>query len=316
LNFRAIQLKWYERLAKEGFSDIEDFKTGNFEFQDGKPISSENGGWPLKKWTGTSSVISLNEKTISLIDLHINQKAECPIVSNFPEPFYNKKEHFMLTKEYEMAIKFVCNQRNTKRTPKLVNNIWELHCEGNTVRQIERKLETSYILVHRTIKKLTEWMNIMAIETEISPYNDSRIKPVKIILRKYNTYSDSAFIYSTWRNALWYSQDLDDSHSNEFFRQANRHIRSIMENQNTTIKIACTADDKDQIAGFAVLTNKNIEFVYVKLHWRKQKIANLLTKGFETVSYPFTPLAADIVNKHDYKIKRTNNGTEKTSKKL
>jgi hypothetical protein len=118
-------------------------------------------------------------------------------------------------------------------------------------------------------------------------------------------------VIAYWRNNLWFESGLPDSASNEFYRQANKKIKQILKFRDTKVKIACLSDDHDHIVGCSVMTGKNVEWVYVKMDCRWQKIATYLCKEFETVSPPMTKIGNAIVRDHGYKIKGEFHGRSK-----
>ncbi len=289
MNFKAIQKEWYDRLKKEGFNDAEDYN-----IQDR----------PLKRWTGTPSLISINNNTlVNLIDLYVHQPAESEILSSFPSPTLNV--HFM---NFEEISEFICRQRNTTLTPKLVREIWDLHVAGCAERKIEKILQITDTQAHNAIRKVKEW--IVLVEMNNESYEEEKA-PLKatVIIRLYNHATDAACIYTTWRNNLWYAADLPEAHSNEFYRVANKNIRQLLGKKDTRVKIACLSDDPDQIVGYSVINAKNLEWVYVKKDYRRQKIATLLCKDFDTISMPMTSEGFDIARKKNMKIKGESDGT-------
>lgn len=283
MNFKAIQKKWYDKIAKKGFEDLEDH---------------ELQGVPLKKWTGCS--MFNDSGTATIIDIYHHQPAEGPLISSFPEPFINLKESFMNTQEFIKACIYLSTTSKSKLTVKSIVNIWQRHCDGISERVIAKEIGTSSGTAHYTIARMTEWMNTMAHEEPIYEDDPAQSPKAKVILRSYNHDKDAPFIFSSWRNALWYSEDRDENLSNIFYRRANQEIKHLIKDFFTTVKIACLSDDHDQIVGYSVMKKDNLEFVYVKKDYRKQGVAKLLSKGFKTISEPFTIEGRSIAAKHNY----------------
>lgn len=287
MNFKAIQKQWYDIIEKAGFEDHEDHETL---------------GIPLKKWSGSSSLISIaNNKLVDIIDLHVIQDALTPMRSSFPEPFTNKKEEFMHTVEFHKACKFLCQHGNSKLTQRIINNIWQAHCDGDTERLIAKKQKLSNFTIHHTITRMTEWMNTMSHNLEA--YQDEPLNlKATVIIRNYDHDRDAPFIYSSWRNALWYAEERDEGLAGMFYKKANQDIKHLIRDFFTTVKIACLSDDPDQIVGYSVLSKDNLEWVYVKIDYRKQGVATLLCKGFQSITTPYTAIGRSIAEKKKLKI--------------
>jgi len=133
----------------------------------------------------------------------------------------------------------------------------------------------------------------------------------KVIIRPYDPKTDAPLIYSTWRNALWYG-DKNNVDSDEFYAQATREIKKILE--TSQVRIACLSDDHDLIVGYSVMTGSNIEFVYVKLDYREKGIGALLVKGFTKISTPRTKIGWAIQKRHKLVIKEKQNVQEETKR--
>lgn len=286
---RCHQKRWYQKLEKSGFDDIE----------------NEQG--MLKQWSGSRSLTGVNDgKIIDLIDLHIHQPEYSQVLSSFPEPAFSQKEEFIASIEFKKACLFICKHKNSTLTPHLIERIWKLHCDGDSERAIEVKINLCDTKIHHAIRKLTEWMNTMPEATNSQdPYDENR-EQIRIISRHFVREKDSAFIYSSWRNALWYDEERPENESIEFYKKSNKFIRELLNKKTSPpikIRIACFYDDPDQIVGYAVLKGDNLEWVYVKLTSRNQGIARLLTKGFKTISVPSTKLGALIAKEKNLQIK-------------
>lgn len=238
----------------------------------------------------------------TIIDHYHHQLPGEPMISSFPEPLQNLKESFMNTLEFEKATQFLCKHGNSKLKVTMIVKIWQSHCDGISERDIAKEIGISNFTIHRTISRMTEWMNTMSQE-EIS-YEDEPVQAfkAKVITRTYNHDKDAPFIFSSWRNALWYAEDRDENLSNIFYRRANQEIKHLIKDFFTVVKIACLSDDHDQIVGYSVMRKDNLEWVYVKKDYRKQGIARLLAKGFKTISEPFTIEGRSIATKHNYTI--------------
>jgi hypothetical protein len=64
------------------------------------------------------------------------------------------------------------------------------------------------------------------------------------------------------------------------------------------------------------MTGSIIEFVYVKIDYRKQGIAKLLTRGFIFVAKPTTKIGASIVKKNNLRIQGEEDGTKEEQREI
>lgn len=141
-----------------------------------------------------------------------------------------------------------------------------------------------------------------------------------VVIRPYKPYlgPDNAMIYSTWISALWYAlpenTDTDSKVSHVFYKEKAKRIRQLLASKEVVTRIACLGDDPDLMIGYSVVRNKNVEFVYVKIDYRRRGIGKLLTMWFETVSNPQTRMGKKLVKKMNLKIQgepdgKTDQGT-------
>jgi ribosomal protein S18 acetylase RimI-like enzyme len=119
----------------------------------------------------------------------------------------------------------------------------------------------------------------------------------KAVLREVRNGSDHAFLYSTWRNALWFAEKRDPKDADQFYKDASEKITAILKNPEALVKIACLADDPDMLLGWTVSHGTHLKFVYVKIDYRGKGIGRLLTKGFKTFDEPQTKIGKAIAEK-------------------
>jgi len=292
-----MQDKYYARLKKEGFIDIEDHIQAQLSSEvakDGTLIDADHGGRPLKKWTGTSQLINLTQDKLSdIIDTVLVQAAGLPIQSSFPTPVFSIEDRFSTHPEFMKACEFLCKHGNSVLTYLKIKTIWTAFIDGSSERDIASAVNVSPFTVHHTIVRLKEWMNTMSIEEQIP-------RETKVIIRPYDHETDGAFLFSTWRNSIWY-ENHKEPQTNKFHRVINKEIRDIL--RASKVKIACLDDDPNQIVAYAVMNDKTVEFVYVKIGYRKNGIAKILTKGFTHVAEPLTRIAKAIVTRKELKVR-------------
>ncbi len=296
-DFLALQKQWYSKLSDSGFEDAED--TGVKGFEDGRP---------LKKWSGISNWIPLgDESSLDILDLEKSQPPESPVVSSWPEPFFSQEESFSNHPEFARICASLCKHGNSVVTQESAIAIWSDYCGGASERKLANTYGISGFAIRRILIQLTEWMNMV----EAPELDESPDDALKIIIRNFIPETDSAFLFSTWRNNLWYDEDRDAKQSQAFFSSATKAIKRLLDTPTVKINIACSSNDSDHIVGYSLFTGTNLEFVYVKIEYRGKGIATLLTKGFQTVSEPPTKIGRSIALSHDLKIKENTHGPRK-----
>jgi ribosomal protein S18 acetylase RimI-like enzyme len=112
----------------------------------------------------------------------------------------------------------------------------------------------------------------------------------QVVLRDASRGSDHAFLYSTWRNALWFSERRDMKEADEFYKKASEKIAALLKKPDIKVRVACLGDDPDLLLGYSVMQNDHLEFVYVKIDYRRKGIGRILTNGFKTFSDPETKI--------------------------
>ena len=134
-----------------------------------------------------------------------------------------------------------------------------------------------------------------------------------VILRPFDPETDSAFLYSSWRNSNWYADPTREEPSSEFYSQETRRIKNLLKHPDTDIQVACLKEDPDLIVGYAVKQAAHLEFIYVKQDYRSKGIGRLLAKGCQSFGEPTTPAARAIVKKKNLKLTENQDGkTEET----
>lgn len=278
---QKLQGKWYAKLKKKKFKDIED------------PVLRL-----IKKWTGISDLIEDDgsERNISLIDIIISQEPNTSIESSWPETNFRKEQELLNNSNlYDICKKIFKHKRNVVGAEDSIK-ILEYHCSGIPYRHIAKQVHIHEASVLRAINKLKEMAHLMS--------DDSKT----IIIRDYNPGMDAPLLFSSWRNCLWFDAHPAETKPNPiFFRQTTKKINNLLRDPHTKVRIACLQDDPNEIKGYATINNDTIEFVYVKLDYRKQGIATLLTKGFKSISDPCTKIASAIALKKNLKTKEKQN---------
>lgn len=116
----------------------------------------------------------------------------------------------------------------------------------------------------------------------------------KVLLREINTKTDLPFIYASWRKQLWNDQPRPEAQAKRFFRQATKNIGELLAKPNAQTIVAVLDDDHDLILGYVVKADDHLEWVYVKLDYRKKGIGKMLVGRFATISKPETKIGRAI----------------------
>jgi hypothetical protein len=131
----AIQSKWYRRVNKKGFRDI--------EASDGL-LRSYSGACGIPPTIGT------NEEG-----------------SNWPSPIFGKEEEFLNHPEFEDICEKIFKHGDNKVRPHLARKVWKLHCEGKSLREIETATDICYSSINRAVKRIKEFINLMDLDRVI-----------------------------------------------------------------------------------------------------------------------------------------------------
>lgn len=118
-----------------------------------------------------------------------------------------------------------------------------------------------------------------------------------IVLREFDPEDDQAFIYTTWRNGVYYSQKhLRQEDAKEVFKTLTAQIKETLKSAN--VRIACLEDTPSAIIGYCIFTDKHLDWVYVKEGFRNNGIATLLVpKDIESVTPTLTKVGQAILEK-------------------
>lgn len=275
----ALQAYWYGQLTENGFEDAED-TTREY------PL--------LKKWSGASTYTLPDRFSGHLRDVHaLDLIPERRAIS---ETISYSREQFLFHPEFDTLCKGIVRHGNHTGTTHQVRAIWEAYIHGGTNRSIAAALAINDTFVWRTIRALTQWMELMDLEAE-QPKSIA-----KVVLRDFMPTVDEGFIYATWRNALWYDDaEREESYSDKFFRDATLSIRRILDNPKTRVRIACLSDGHDFIVGYSVVIGNCLHFVYVKADYRGKRIGSMLVpRAVETASPIMTKVGRVIAEKRGY----------------
>lgn len=131
---------------------------------------------------------------------------------------------------------------------------------------------------------------------------------LEIIIRDFNPETDSGMVYSSWRNGSFYGREQDEEPAT-FFRKKTKEIKEIL--RNAAVRVACIKSEPDIIIGYSVFTGTHLDWIFVKINYRRQGIATLLfPKTTETVTSDVTKIGDAIIQKKKLKIKENQNEEE------
>jgi hypothetical protein len=307
-SFTKIQALFYRKLYKSGFRDIEDHRIGGFEITaHGRQVDAVHGGRPLKKWSSTD--IDFREhgygndrikKSPGFREV-IQQPLE-PLRTNFPEPIYLKEERFARHPDFIEICKGLTTHKNSKLTANDLFDVWNFYVDGWSFRRIARHFNMYHTNVSHLISKLTEWMKFLGEEMDEE----------RVVIRTYQE-SDAAFVFSTWRNSIWFDKkERLEAAAPSFFREMTKKIKRKIKEPMASLRIACLSIDRDHIIGCAFKIGPILEWVYVKKDYRNQGVGTLLAGEFKEISRPVTQIGIAVAAKKGFKIKGETNVEEKT----
>lgn len=270
---KALRDHWYAKIQRAGFNEIED-------------VNSPLGFLKGKEWSGDVSLSAeVDGEIISTLDFEAHQEAEAPLVSISPQNLFRQEDEFFHSEDF----KDVCRSLNLRAVkPAQVRKVWEQHLGGASIRETAASLKLSRMTVQRTLKQLTERMDLMSVEDEII------VPPTKVIVRPYMAQVDEPFLYASWRNSLWYDEERTEN-PDKFFRLATKSIRKVLAQPTTTIMVAVQEDSPLFILGYAVIDKaSHVLWVYVKADYRNQGLASLLCQRAESFHKPMTKIGKAI----------------------
>lgn len=131
-----------------------------------------------------------------------------------------------------------------------------------------------------------------------------------IYIRPLHLMDDSAFIYSSWCNGLYFSSVLPMQITRkEFFQEQSKFIKGLLEKAD--IQIVCLSDDPDTILGYSVILGECLEWIFVKESFRRTGIAKFLLKNKE-IKYvnQMTRLGKKLNEKYKWGMKNGTNQAE------
>lgn len=137
LTFSQLQAEWYERLAQEGFADIEDTTQPNR---------------PLLSWSG-------------LCCGHMTE-SDRVVLPGWPESPFILREELLYHPEFSDICESICKHGSNSLLPHQIRSILEMQINGMSCRQIGEALSANYSSIFRAQKKLLEWATLVESRDE------------------------------------------------------------------------------------------------------------------------------------------------------
>lgn len=241
LQYNETKKKWYEKLKREGFEDIE---------QDEKT---------LKRWHSSYFIC--------------------------PSHGFRTIEKFNAQRDYYLqASKFLhIGTFNEKEY-----DVWELHAEGVSTREISRLLGIGRFPVWQMVKKMKE-----AMEDAMK----GEAKKEDVLITRHRKPEDDNFIFNSLLNCLYFAghwrstRKVDGKHLPLMSREVAFKYRTVLSHvlakPNVQCRVCSLKDDEDIIIGYSIVEKLPFDFilhfVYVREDWQRNGIARDLVPETPTL---------------------------------
>jgi hypothetical protein len=106
-----------------------------------------------------------------------------------------------------------------------------------------------------------------------------RTETATAIVRPFDNRGDAGFIFSTWSKGVYFSSFVPIlTLKNNWFRDHYEHVKNLLQDTDTHIRVVAMSDSPDMILGYSVREGDMLEWIYVKEAYRRQGLAKLLLK--------------------------------------
>lgn len=93
---------------------------------------------------------------------------------------------------------------------------------------------------------------------------------------------DKNFIYTSWLRGLRFGNDFfREIDSDVYYREMQKTVDTILALKDTKVDVACLIEDPRVILGYVVNRPDVLDWVFVKLPWRRMGVARTLLKDKE-----------------------------------
>ena len=99
--------------------------------------------------------------------------------------------------------------------------------------------------------------------------------------------SDHNFIYASWLRGLRHGNPhFELIESEAYFKNHHEVIKSILDDFEVTVKVACLKESPDVILGYCVYKYDRLDWIFIKRSWRNIGLArDLVPEDIKTVSH-------------------------------
>lgn len=99
--------------------------------------------------------------------------------------------------------------------------------------------------------------------------------------------NDKNFILATFLRGIYYGETFFSEVPKTLFMERYKLVaQALVNDRNTTIKVACLPDDQDVVLGYSIMSGVTVNFVFVKAAWRQKGIAKSLLPDNPTYVVP------------------------------
>jgi len=177
--------------------------------------------------------------------------------------------------------------------------VWELYCDGQSLRQIADQLRTKKKRVNKDSlnKIVSNLIKIMKANPEVTEDTEAMDKKDLIFTRD-ATPDDVNFIFATWLRGLRYgNHTFELIHQEIYFTLYHQVIEKLLSSPTVKIKVSALIEDPTVILGYCVSDQDVVHWTFVKDAWRGIGIMkSLLPKDFTTVTH-ITNIGEEIIRK-------------------
>ena len=107
--------------------------------------------------------------------------------------------------------------------------------------------------------------------------------------------TDSSFLFSTWKNSLYYTKPYRHIPRDIYNYSYDAVITKILNRPNVEVKVACLDANTDIILGYIAYEPKILHWIYVKEDWRRLGIAKRLFPAGIKASTHITELGSALM---------------------
>lgn len=176
-----------------------------------------------------------------------------------PDEFAAKQAYYTKARHFLLEHKFV---------NKLDKEVWAMHAEGESYRDIAIKINKAGTATLAIINRIKGFMNGIEVRT----------------MRD----TDKNFIYATWLRGVYHGSWASQISRSTFFKFYPSVIDKIINDPDCIVLVAHLSSDPSVILGYCVFRPNKLDYIFVKELWRKQGIAKMMLKGLSFKEHTHT----------------------------